>query len=193
MSSLPRQSKKRIAAIKSGSLRTQGNSSFLQMTAAEFRAYNTKRNAQPRSKGGKPMKQKSERQKAEDRAWTPFSRFIRMRDANEQGICRCCTCGRYKHWKRMQAGHYVTRAKDATLFLEINSHAQCPGCNRHQGGKPVEYELFLEAKYGEGTAAEIRKASVNPLWRRRTIRELEDVQAEYTIKADALEAEKFAA
>ena len=38
-----------------------------------------------------------------------FSEYIRLRDANENGFCRCATCGAMWRWQIMQNGHYINR------------------------------------------------------------------------------------
>jgi hypothetical protein len=89
---------------------------------------------------------------AKGRAWDWFSKFIRLRDADEHGYIKCITCGTRRHWRdRVDAGHFVTRAKESTLFDEKNVHAQCKGCNRFQGGKFLEHGVAINRKYGPGT------------------------------------------
>jgi len=96
-------------------------------------------------KGEKPMSMKVLKKKA----WDAFSKFIRQRDADENGNCKCCTCEKVQHWKLMQAGHFKSRIYENTLFDETNNHAQCAGCNMPpNNGKPLEYVQFLNKKYG---------------------------------------------
>lgn len=92
---------------------------------------------------------KSPRARAKKKAWEAFSRWIRLRDSDEQGICRCITCPKRAHWKDMDAGHYITRAKESVLFDPQNVHAQCGGCNQYQGGKALEYRVELIRRYGQ--------------------------------------------
>lgn len=90
-------------------------------------------------------------------AWDAFSRFIRQRDADENGNVKCCTCENVRHWKGMQAGHFVSRVQESTLFDEMNVWSQCAGCNMPpNNGRPFEYAAFLDAKFGPGTAEKIR-------------------------------------
>jgi hypothetical protein len=77
-----------------------------------------------------------------------FSEFIRRRDADKNGVCRCCTCGTMKPWKEMHAGHFVGREARNTRWEEQNVHAQCPSCNTFHEGRKPEYALFLMEKYG---------------------------------------------
>ena len=78
-----------------------------------------------------------------------FSIYIRRRDADMDGMVKCCTCNTKKHWKKMDAGHWIRRAKSlATKYDERNCHAQCTTCNQHLGGNPERYDRFILNKYG---------------------------------------------
>ena len=72
--------------------------------------------------------------------WDIFSKYIRLRD---KGIC--FTCGAEKHWKELQAGHFVHGVLD---YDEMNINAQCVKCNLYNSGNGVEYTLRLIRKYG---------------------------------------------
>jgi len=95
----------------------------------------------------------SDHSKAEKKAWNAFSKMIRARD-NIGGFFRCPTCGRTLPIEEADAGHYITRARKATMFDEMNVHAQCRHCNRFQEGNHFIYRMWLVDKYG---AAEIEK------------------------------------
>lgn len=84
-----------------------------------------------------------------------FSQFIRLRDANRQGICFCITCGKTFHWKDGDAGHFVQRDRYATRYDERNVHAQCKYCNRFRSGEQSIHGMQIDKKYGEGTAAQL--------------------------------------
>lgn len=84
-----------------------------------------------------------------------FSRFIRIRDSNEFGICRCVTCGNPKPWKNIDCGHFQKRRHASTRYDEKNCHAQCRKCNSFEGGKDFEYGVAIDRKYGDGTAEKL--------------------------------------
>lgn len=153
-------SDKRAAEIKAGA--KMSGTFKVDLTALQARggtmSAKTKDTLFGKSKGRKTGH--DARRIAKKRAWDQFSMFIRLRDSDERGIATCCTCPARKHWRMMDAGHYVTTAKEATKFDENNVHAQCKGCNKWQGGKPTEYEQFLERKYGPGTCAAIKLKAV---------------------------------
>jgi hypothetical protein len=89
----------------------------------------------------------SDHSKAEEKAWVAFSRMIRTRD-EIGGYFRCPTCGRTLPIDQADAGHYITRARKATMFDEKNVHAQCRHCNRFQEGNHFIYRQWLVDKYG---------------------------------------------
>jgi len=74
---------------------------------------------------------------------TIFSRFIRQKYADENGMVRCYTCSTTKHWKEMQNGHWIPRNYLATRFSENNCRVQCVSCNVFHGGRPDEFAVNL--------------------------------------------------
>jgi len=84
-----------------------------------------------------------------------FSKFIRLRDANRQGICKCITCNRLFRWNEGDAGHYVQRDRLATRFDERNVNAQCTYCNRFRSGEQYKHGIAINKKYGQGTAEKL--------------------------------------
>lgn len=84
--------------------------------------------------------------------WAWFSKMIRLRDADENGFCKCFTCYARGHWKCFQAGHFVKRNRLAVKFHKKNVHAQCVSCNRWQKGNEGIYAVNLDKRYGAGTA-----------------------------------------
>lgn len=83
--------------------------------------------------------------------WKTFSEFIRLRDADNNGICKCFTCGFTADWKRFDAGHGIPRQHKATKYDERNNHAQCKKCNGFEGGKREIYKEQVNKIYGIGT------------------------------------------
>ena len=81
-----------------------------------------------------------------------FSIFIRQRDKG-----KCYTCGTKKHWKAIDAGHYLKRQHYGTRWDERNVHGQCLSCNRFKGGRMDKYALRLEKDYGQGILQELEK------------------------------------
>lgn len=86
-----------------------------------------------------------------DKLWKAFSEYIRLRDSDENGFCKCFTCGRIKFWKDCDCGHGIPRQHKATKYNEKNNHAQCKHCNGFEGGMREAYKKEMDRRYGEGT------------------------------------------
>ena len=89
---------------------------------------------------------------------TIFSVYIRLREANEYGMCQCFTCGKVGHYKTggMQNGHFQSRKHMATRFSEDgNCEVQCVGCNIFKSGMQWKFGMNVDVKYGEGRAEEL--------------------------------------
>lgn len=97
---------------------------------------------------------KSDRQRLINKLDTIFSEYVRLRDSDQNGICKCITCGEFKHWREMDAGHFVTRENMGTRWEEENVNAQCQQCNRFKSGKQFEHGLAIDRKWKKpGTAS----------------------------------------
>lgn len=84
------------------------------------------------------------------KAWSLLSQYKRLSAADSNGYAKCVTCGSRKHWKELQAGHFVPQAQgNAARFDENNVHVQCYRCNINLGGNGAEYSAFILSTYGE--------------------------------------------
>lgn len=84
-----------------------------------------------------------------------FSRYIRLRDCDENGFGKCISCGRFR---KLQAGHWIKRQHMSTRFSEVNVSGQCSYCNHWLHGNEVEYEQALIKKYGQGAVNKLLAA-----------------------------------
>lgn len=84
---------------------------------------------------------------SEARLWKVFSQYIRLRDADENGFCKCITCAVRKFWKEMDCGHGHGRQAGAIKYHEWNNHAQCGRCNL-DGGRQDVYKIEVNKRYG---------------------------------------------
>jgi hypothetical protein len=88
------------------------------------------------------------------RAWTLFSKYIRLRDClkttgtTTHGVC--ITCGKTYPIESLQAGHFIAGRCNAILFDEEMTHAQCYACNVGLHGNVLEYRRKIIEMYGEG-------------------------------------------
>jgi|TARA_R110001583_G_scaffold9802_3_gene45987 hypothetical protein len=88
-----------------------------------------------------------------------FSLFIRLRDATDEGMVQCITSGRLYHYKKIHAGHFMSRRHMSTRWCEYNVAPQSAADNLFGQGEQYKFALALEAKYGEGTAEELQLKS----------------------------------
>ena len=95
----------------------------------------------------------------DDKLWKVFSLFVRLRDADENGIITCITSGQRVHWREADAGHFISRNHKATKFDERNVWAQSRKDNRFNSGRQYEMGLAIDAKLGKGTSEKILIAS----------------------------------
>jgi hypothetical protein len=110
----------------------------------------------------KKKTKKSDRQRLINKLDMIFSLYIRLRDADQNGICRCITSGTFGHFSDMDAGHFITRENMATRWEEENVNAQGRGDNRFKSGKQFEHGLAIDKKFGHGTASKLLIKSKSP-------------------------------
>lgn len=84
-----------------------------------------------------------------------FSIYIRLLNATDDGWCVCCTCGKWFHWRDITCGHFQKRHHAGTRFNEQNCAAQCRGCNSYNDGQQYLHGLYIDNKYGKGTAKKL--------------------------------------
>lgn len=126
----------------------------------------------------------------DDQLWVWFSRYIRLRDSDENGIVQCFTCLKKQVWNSggMQAGHFIVRKHTATKYHEFNCHSQCVECNQYLGGRQYEHGVRIDQVHGEGTALELLALSRSLM--KMTDSEIKELTAKYRIKARELAKEK---
>lgn len=125
-------------------------------------------------------KSKSTAMKGADK-W--FSRYIRNKYADFNGQVRCITCKTKKHWKDLDAGHFVSRGYRALRYDERNVFPQCKKCNM-QGGESDDYALFLKEEFGDGIIKELNKAKRE--YKTWTKKDYEEIARIYKEKLDEL-------
>jgi len=127
------------------------------------------------------------RKKAKAKADKWFSEFIRLRDADEHGMVTCITNPKIrKHWREMDCGHWISRAKEATRYDERNANGQSKQSNRFQGGHFLEHGLAIERKFGPGTRDALEKKAGQPC--KRTTWDYEVLAKNYKERVDLIKA-----
>mgnify|MGYP006399154765 CR=1 FL=1 len=117
-----------------------------------------------------------------------FSLYIRLRDANEYGMVQCFTSGRVYHYKKIHAGHFMSRRHLSTRWCETNVQPQSAADNLFGQGEQFKFGLNLDSKFGEGTAEELQYKSRTTLKISRV--EYEEKISYYKSLVDKLKKEK---
>lgn len=118
-----------------------------------------------------------------------FNEWVRLDNADELGYVTCCTCSKRRKWNdRMDAGHCEKSTQQGTRFDPMNVAPQCSYCNRFQNGNQSAHRIYVDKKYGEGTADILRvKGKQRTDWDRF---ELVDQIKDYRKKVKQLKQEK---
>lgn len=100
---------------------------------------------------------------------TIFSRYIRLRVTDEDGMLHCFICGTPIYWRAAQCMHYMPRICKSVRWDEVNCQAGCPTCNGKPLGDRENFAAALDLKYGPGTAEALeikskRTAKAASLW-----------------------------
>ena len=117
-----------------------------------------------------------------------FSLYIRLRDANEYGMVQCFTSGRVYHYKKIHAGHFMSRRHLSTRWCETNVQPQSAADNLFGQGEQFKFGLNLDSKFGEGTAEELQYKSRTTLKISRI--EYEEKTSYYKSLVEKLKKEK---
>ena len=87
-----------------------------------------------------------------------FSQYIRRRFAIND-IAECVTCGTKSHYKKLQAGHFMSRKHYSTRWDVDNVQVQCYSCNVMRYGEQYKFGLYLEKTYKKGMAEKLQSKS----------------------------------
>lgn len=86
---------------------------------------------------------KSDKQRQIEKCDEFFSKYIRVKFADANGVCRCISCGKFVDWKKIQNGHYMSRRYMSTRWSEDNCRPQCVACNIFNQGAAQAFRLGL--------------------------------------------------
>lgn len=92
-----------------------------------------------------------------------FSLYIRQRNKDKNEKVECVTCGKRDHYKKLQAGHFISRKSYSTRWNEENVQVQCMGCNVYKYGEQYKFSLWLDKNYGKGKAEELYTKGQEPV------------------------------
>ena len=109
------------------------------------------------------------------KAWSIFSKYIRQKGMDENGLNHCYTCGVRKHWKELHASHFFHGRLD---FSNMNVHACCPQCNTFKSGNLAPYAVKLTEDLGGTHGMKLLKFMAEN--KHYSCEELKNVIAQYT-------------
>lgn len=124
------------------------------------------------------------------KAWTIFSKYIRLRDClNDSGTSDwgyCVSCKAPTNFVGGHAGHFLSGRMKPVLFNEGVCFLQCPRCNIFRHGNYEGYTKNLIQRYGIEHVMKLWeiKESTDWIW---STDELKEVIEKYKIKLLALE------
>jgi len=78
-----------------------------------------------------------------------FSIKVRQNNASLDGTQICYTCGHKAHWKKLHAGHFLSRYYKSARWDEDNVKPQCFICNIYKKGDAVKFRQNLIKEIGE--------------------------------------------
>jgi len=119
-----------------------------------------------------------------------LQKLVRIKAADEHGMCECVSCKTRKHWKEMQGGHFIPRGNNATKLMEENVNPQCMGCNAFgmkYGDAEKQYTLWMIDTHGRDFVDEMLATKGKVYRFERCV--LEDMKAEFNELIRELEQE----
>lgn len=109
--------------------------------------------------------------KVEEIAAKEFQLMRRLECSDANGYTRCITCGVYRYYKNIDAGHFIQRYHKGTKFEPNNVWPQCYRCNCELSGNHAVYRDVLVKKLGRHAVEimEENKDKTPPLWKEKVI------------------------
>ena len=62
-----------------------------------------------------------------NKLWKLTSLYVRLRGSDFDDNCSCVTCGHTRHYKEMQAGHFIAKAQ-GNAIVQISDFCSCARC-----------------------------------------------------------------
>lgn len=112
-----------------------------------------------------------------------FSKWIRLSNANKDGLVTCYTCDTILRWQDAQCGHYVKRGNLFLRFDPRNCRVQDKACNEYKDGNYAEYTKRLESEHPGITTILMEEAALVYKPHRH---EIQAIITEYTNKVKQL-------
>ena len=81
------------------------------------------------------------------KALETIQKLARISAADDNGYCKCVSCGKLDHYKNMDGGHFIPKGSSSRWALEeSNVNPQCKGCNgfsMKHGSAEAQYTLWM--------------------------------------------------
>lgn len=86
-----------------------------------------------------------------------FSEYIRRRDSDYRGYCKCISCNKeYPAFGgKIHAGHLFSRRYLSIRYDEKNVNSQCSYCNTFLNGNQILASRGVERKWGKGVVEDL--------------------------------------
>jgi hypothetical protein len=75
-----------------------------------------------------------------------FSRYVRLKYSNAEGMVKCFTCPKVLPISQIQNGHYISRGNIGLRHMIDNCRPQCPQCNARHEEDTEPFRNALEAE-----------------------------------------------
>lgn len=111
-----------------------------------------------------------------------FSKYIRLKYADENGMVKCYTCPTVEPWTMITNGHYISRQHMFLRWDERNCKPQCDMCNVKKHGNIKAYTKQLQLEYPGLTDILFEESATVYKWTRE---ELKSMIFDYTKKVTA--------
>lgn len=139
-------------------------SRFSGWTAESIKALNGER----LDKKATPAKKakRSPRKTALAKCDTEFSLLMRAKEADQDGLVKCCTCSKVMPWKgtgEAHWGHWQSRGFNSTRWNPVNGGIQCRECNTYLEGRKSDMRQYLSNRYGESEVNKVEAFSRLPV------------------------------
>lgn len=87
------------------------------------------------------------------KALKTLQKLSRISAADDNGYCKCVSCGKLDNYKNMDGGHFIPKGSSSRWALEEgNVHPQCKGCNgfsMKHGSAEAQYTLWMIDWFGK--------------------------------------------
>jgi hypothetical protein len=94
---------------------------------------------------------------AKKTAFKWFGKYIRLRDADQEGNITCCTCGKIVPYNEgvSDCSHWIEASILTTAFNEYNAHASCKRCNLSDNGMAAFHGEYIRLQHGDDIYQEL--------------------------------------